>query len=130
MSRVGKTYVALEEDIHISSFVRLPFDSLIKPLTVTICQRKLKDRPDVPVNKLYSVKSVDRGYISTHPRVMITNVVVHVKEKRALPLMNVNNTTKCIKLRKGCVVTVVDKVENTNMINSVKRFTNKQKDSA
>lgn len=39
--RINKTYIRLEEDIHISSILRLTKKTLLKPQTTTICTVKL-----------------------------------------------------------------------------------------
>ena len=40
--RVGKTYVPLEEDIHIASIVRLASTAILKPQTTNICSGHIK----------------------------------------------------------------------------------------
>lgn len=39
--RIGKTYVKLQEDIHISSLVRINKKLMIKPQTAVVCHTKL-----------------------------------------------------------------------------------------
>ena len=51
--RIGKTYVPLVEDIHISSVVRTTKKLILKLQTTNICQCRIRNSPDLPNTELY-----------------------------------------------------------------------------
>lgn len=57
----GKTYVNLEEDIHVASTVRMKNTCLIKPNTAFMCYGKVRENPDLPSGQLYDISEIDRG---------------------------------------------------------------------
>lgn len=57
--RVGdKTYVNLEEDIHVSSVARIKYTTILKPHTATICYGKVRQNPDLPAKVNYQISAV------------------------------------------------------------------------
>ena len=114
--RVGKTYVPLEEDIHIASIVRLGSTAVLKPQITNICSGNIKNISELNETKLYEISSIENGYIGTEPGLMVANTVVKPNKQRKFPIMIVNNTNRTIKLRKGCVVGKAELVYEQNMV--------------
>ena len=115
--RVGNTYVPLEEDIHIASIVRLAAKAVIKPQTAHVSQGKLKQNVGLNNEQLFQIASIENGYISNEPGLMIANSVIKPNITGKFPVLIVNDTNKTIKLRKGCVI---GRAENTSEINVTK----------
>ena len=63
MLRIGKTYVKLEQDIHISSILRLDKKVELKPQTVSICYVKLNKGFRIPNSRLLEVSNMDERCI-------------------------------------------------------------------
>ena len=62
--RVGnKTYVNLEEDIHIACVARTKYTFSLKPQTATICYATVRYNPHIPIGQDYQISSVGRGFI-------------------------------------------------------------------
>jgi len=116
--RVGKTYVRLEEDIHISSIVRLQKKTVLKPNTVTICHVKLNKCFNVGESQLLTLTGTLEGVLSEQPEITIYESLNRVRNPRKVPIMLVNNSQKFINLKRGTVVGKVGCVKE-NEINSV-----------
>ena len=114
--RVGKTYVPLEEDIHIASIVRLASTAVLKPQTINICSGNIKYISELNETKLYEISSIENGFIGTEPGLMVANTVVKPNKQRKFPVMIVNNTNKTVKLKKECVVGKAESVYEQNMV--------------
>jgi len=56
--RIGKTYIYLEEDIHIASILRVAKDTVLNPRTMTICNVKINKGFRVPDSKLLAITCV------------------------------------------------------------------------
>lgn len=114
--RVGKVYTPLEEDIHISSIVRLAKNHIIKPQSVNMCLAKTRNNSDFIPSELLQISAVDSGFISTEPGLMISNAVVKLNKQRKIPILIVNNTNKTYNLRRGCVIGKIEKVKSENVV--------------
>lgn len=57
--RIGKTYVQLEEDIHIASIIRTTHKTLLRPQTATVCQVRLPRTFKIPGSKLLEISAND-----------------------------------------------------------------------
>ena len=113
--RIKNAYVPFEEDAQISSLVRVASDQVLKPQTRIICQGKLRNSADLPP-ALYQVSSIDRGYLSHEPGLMLEDSVMKVNEKRTFPIMIVNETNKTFRLRRGCVIGKAEQVPSESVI--------------
>ena len=80
--RVGKTYVRLEEDIHISSIVRLQKKTVLKPNTVTICHVKLNKCFNVGESQLLTLTGTSEGVLSEQPEITIYESLNRVRNPR------------------------------------------------
>lgn len=104
MLRVGKTYVKLEEDIHISSLVRLDKKVKVKPQTVTVCQVKLNKGFRIPNSRLLEICNLESGCILDEPGLHLQESIGKVKKDQRIPVMIVNNTNRHYTLKRGSVV--------------------------
>ena len=111
----GKHYVNLEEDIHIASTVRMKKTYLIKPQTAMICKGKVRENPDLPVEKNYEVCQIDKGFIVNQPGLQIINTVSTLAKDRSLPILVVNNTNKFIKIHRHGLLAKISGIQNTVM---------------
>ena len=60
-TRIGnKTYVSLEEYIHVSSVARMKYYTVLKPHSATICCAKFQTNLDLPVRVNYQNSAVDK----------------------------------------------------------------------
>ena len=92
--RIGNTQVPLEEDIHISSLVRLRPTTVLKPQTATVCLGKVKDSPEFPVRNLYTITAVETNFIGSEPGLMVSNSVTKFNNGRTIPIMVVITQTE------------------------------------
>ena len=95
---VGNSYVKMEEDIHISSFIRLETKTIIKPQTGKLCWGKLKGNSQLSKTKLCQVLSIQENQL---PGLLIINSIVKVNKKGRCPVFILNTTNKTINLQKG-----------------------------
>lgn len=102
--RIQNRYVDLDEDAHIMSLVRLRQALVLRPQTTAICHGRLSKSFNMDKAPLIRVSSVRRGHIANEPGLMEANVLARACQSHNLPLMIVNNTDKCMRLRRGCVV--------------------------
>ena len=104
MLRIGKTYVKLDDDIHISSILRLNKKVKIEPQTAVICHVKLQKGFQIPDSRLLEVTNLDHGCILDEPGLTIRESVNTVRTPNKVPILIVNETNKCYRLRRGGVV--------------------------
>ena len=109
--RVNQTYVPLQEDIHISSVVRVHSKTKITPQTAVVCRCKVRKSPDLPFNTVYQISPVEIGFLSYEPGLMVTNSIAKVHQNRFIPVMIVNNTNKTFTIRKGCPVAKIEQIQ-------------------
>ena len=100
--KIGNEYIALEEDIHISSIIRLSKGITLKPQHMHTCtaQTKLRNR----CGKEYEVEQLGSGYVSKLCGVSVANAVIKIKRSRKFPLIIMNNTNQTVTLKRGCPV--------------------------
>ena len=123
-----KTYVNLEEDIHIASTVRMKHTCVIKPNTAQICYGKVRENPDLPSGQLYDVMEINRGFIANEPELKVINCVT-LPQNRTLPLLIVNQTNRDFKIyRHGLFANVVP-VHERNIMNTCSVIKNGSTDS-
>lgn len=120
--RIGeKQYVSLEEDIHISSIVRIKNSTILKPQTAKICYGKVRCHPDLKNNVDYEVSFNDRSFMSKEPGLTILNSVSKLAKDRSIPFIVVNNTNKTMRISRHAVVAKIEIITNTDLknVNSV-----------
>ncbi|MCG8049023.1 MAG: reverse transcriptase domain-containing protein, partial [Candidatus Thiodiazotropha endolucinida] len=114
--RVHQTYIPLQEDIHVSSVVRAHNKTKIKPQTAVICRCKVRDSPDLPVNKQYEISPIEIGFLSYEPGLMVSNSVCKLNGNRFIPVLVVNNTNKTFTIRKGCPLAKIEQVQGQTIM--------------
>ncbi|CAC5361822.1 unnamed protein product [Mytilus coruscus] len=81
--RIQKSYVPLEEDIHVASIVRLTVNAVLKPQTINVCPVGLKNNPSFGSTNLLEISPVASGYVSTEPGLMIKEInLVNVNQSQ------------------------------------------------
>lgn len=117
----GKTYVNLEEDIHVASTVRMKRTCVIKPQTARICYGKVRNNPNLPSGQMYEISEIDRGFLTNEPGLKIINTVSSLAKDRSLPVLIVNNTNKFLKIHRHGLLARISEIKETEVthINSV-----------
>ena len=118
MLRIGKTYVKLQEDCNISSILRLNKKTTIKPQSAMICHVKLNQGFQLTDSKTLEVTNIDAGCIQDEPGLRLREAVNTAKTPHKIPVMIVNETNKCYRLRRGSVIGKARPLD-TNEINQV-----------
>ena len=111
--RVGKSYVKMEEDIHISSLIRLKHKTVIKPQTGKLCWGRVKGNIQLLKSKLHQVMSIEN---SNEPGLMTTNSLVKINKHGKCPIFILNNTNKRIVLKKGNTVGKIEPVKECDLV--------------
>ena len=125
----GKTYVNLEEDIHVASTIRMKNTCVIKPNTAQICHGKVRNNPDLPSGQLYDISEIDRGFIAKEPGLKIINSVTKLNKDRTMPLLIVNQTNRHIKLYRHGLLARLSHVNESSIVNTCSVIQNASTDS-
>ncbi len=104
MLRIGKTYVRLEEDIHISSILRLDRKITLKPQSAVVCQVKVRQGFRKQDSKFIEVSNIDPGCILEEPGLTIKESVNNINQHNKTPILLFNQTNKFYTLKRGFVV--------------------------
>jgi hypothetical protein len=104
MLRVGKTYVKLEEDIHISSILRLAKKTVIRPQSTAICHVKIGAGFNIPPSGVVAIGNMDEECIFDEPGLVVQESIHVLKETGKLPIVIVNRTNRHYNLWKGSIV--------------------------
>jgi transposase InsO family protein len=104
MLRVGKTYVKLEEDIHISAVIRMDKKLVIKPQSTAVCYVRMKDEFVIPDSGLIRVSNVDDECIFDDPCLVLQESVHKVKKTGKLPVVIINHSNRHYKFNRGNVI--------------------------
>ena len=126
MLRVGDVYANLEEDIHISSILRLKSKTVLKPQTSNICFVKLKKSFQLSKSRLYEISSVTQGNFCDEPGLMIGNAVVKIGNSNKIPIHIVNSTNKTFKFKRGTAVGRINSVIEENLVSLESEMKNVQ----
>lgn len=104
MMRVGRTYVQLEDDIHISAIIRLKKKTVLKPQTAVVCYGKINKGFRATDSGLLEVCNLESGCILDDPGLVVQDTVGIVKNTNKVPVLLVNYTNKHYKLKRGCAI--------------------------
>ena len=115
--RIGKTYVRLEEDIYVSSLLRLVKKTVLKPQTTTVCMVKLNKGFEVPESGLLEISVLDSGCLSEEPGLTVCKSIAKVTRSRKIPVMVVNETNKWFKLKRGEVMGKGERLKEQDVVN-------------
>ena len=99
--RVGKSYIKLEEDLHISSIARLTTETIIKPQSGKVCLCRVKGNDQVLNYKLHHVIAAEKSTLNQEPRLIVVNSIVKVTKQGKILAFMINNTNKTINLSKA-----------------------------
>ena len=114
--RIGKTYVPLEEDIHIATLVRLNSDLILKPQTSYLCKGKVKGGMPFERSGIYQVTAVKSGFIHAEPGINVLDSISKIHPSGRIPISIVNNTNRTYHIRKGCVVGRIEHVKEECLV--------------
>lgn len=99
--RIGKTYVKLQEDIHISSLVRI--NKKLKPQTAVVCHAKLSSGFQRKYGDIIEIQNIDEC-INDEPGLFIKDSVDRVRKTRKVSILVVNRSNKAYALKRGFVI--------------------------
>ena len=100
----GKTYVNLEEDIHVASTVRM--------------KHKVRNNPDLLPGQSYNVTEINRGFISKEPGLKVINCLTKLSKDRTIPLLVVNETNRHLKIYRHGLIARLSPVNESNIIDT------------
>ena len=89
-------HVNLQEDIHISLVSRIKYTILLKPHSATICYRKIRQNPDIPVKIDYQFSAVGKGFVHREPGLQVVDSVTRLRNDRNIPILVTNYSNKFI----------------------------------
>ena len=92
--RINKTYIPLQEDIHICSILRVDKDILLGPQTMTVNYVKLNQGFQVGDSGLVEVTNLDSDCIRDEPGLHVRESVNKTTRTRKVPVMIVNQTNR------------------------------------
>ena len=106
----NKRYVNLEEDIHVSSVARNKYNTVLKPLSATICYAKVRSNPDLPVRVDYQISAVEKGFTCREPGLEVVDSVSRLGKDRSIPILVTNSTGKFIRIRRHGPIAKVEQL--------------------
>jgi len=104
MLRIRKTYVKLEEDIHVASILRINKKITIKPQTAVVCNVKLSNGFQIPESGLIEINNVDSDCIQDEPGLVVQEAVNQIDRQRKTSVMIVNRTNRSYNIKRGSVI--------------------------
>ena len=100
----GSYYIPFENDVFISSIARLSKTILLKPNTAYLVKAQIKALNPLKKDALYELEKLEKGFISEQPEIQLCESVSNLTNTRFFPVQLVNNSTKHIRLKRGCVL--------------------------
>jgi len=124
--RIDNEYVALEEDKHISSIIRLDRPVVLKPQHIHTCVGKTQSKS---VNRdAYQTEQLTSGYLSNLYGISVASTVVTLNKSQKVPILIMNNTNQTISLKRGCPVAKLHETAKINEISRADKTTYRLKD--
>ena len=114
---IGKSYVKMEEDTHISSLARHTTQTVIRLQTKKFYLFIAKGNKQLLNSKLHQVNPTEDSTISRKPGLLIVNSIVTVSKQGKLSVFLIDNTNKHILLRKESTIGKIEKVKECNFVN-------------
>ena len=96
--RIGKQFVPLDEDIHISILMRLTHRAKLKPQSSIICF--VKTKLNTKDSDSFENSPVEKGFIADEPGIMLINSIPKLTSRNQFPISYYNNTNKTILLHR------------------------------
>ena len=116
--RIGKEYVALEEDIHISSIVGLGQRAELKPQHMHTCMAWTVFRNGGGWK--YVIEQLSSGYASKFNGLSVANAIVRIKKSRKFPLLIMNSISlisiQTVTLKRGWSIARVSEASSITEI--------------
>ena len=113
--RVKKTYVQLQNDIHICSLLRVDRDIVLRPQTMTINYVKLNKGFQIPDSGLVEITNMDSDCIRGEPGLQLRGSVNKAIRNRKMPVMIINQTNRHYRLKRGDVIGRAHILNNTEV---------------
>ena len=110
---VGKSFLPIEQDIHISSLVHVASQVVLRPQSVTCLTAKTKVSG---TKSLYQIVTTDQSSISQDPGLILHERVAEIKGSSKFSLLITNATNKTYKLKRGCVLGRAEPTAQCNLI--------------
>ena len=120
--RVGKFYIKLEVDLHISSIARLTTETIIKPQSGKVCLCRVKGNVKVLNSKLHQVIVVENSTVNQELGLIGVNSIVKVTKQGKFLAFLINNTNKTIKLKEGSDIGKVEPIRKCDFVNICNYF--------
>lgn len=121
--RIGRSTVPLTNAEFIRSLVRLKEDVILPPQSAIITQgicKKIQRTHNEQITG--TVCQIESGFIAREPGLVVTNGLVSMNDHKIIPLTIANYTGKFIKMRKGNVVALFQKINSEHEVATLQQF--------
>ena len=115
--RICKSYVKIEEDIHISSLARLTAHTMIRPQTGKFCLCISKGNEQLLNSKFHQVIPTEDSTINRESGLLKVSSVVKTSKQDKFSVFLITNTNKLIWLRKGSTIGKIKEGKECNLVN-------------
>ena len=115
--RVGKSYIKLEEDLLISSIVRLANKTQIKPQTAKFCMCKVKGNKQALHNRLHQVIPSENSILNQEPGLLAVNSIVKTTKQGKFFVLVINSSNKHITHKEGSKIRMIEPVRECDFVN-------------
>ena len=94
-------------------FGRLMADIIVPPQTAMNCELHAQAKTDLRAGDVVQVTSIDTEFFGKEPGIFLINELGQIYENRKVKAVVVNNTTRQMTMKKGNVVSIVEKSQRT-----------------
>ena len=124
--KVRNSYITMEDDIHIAAVVRSSRTVVMKPHTTVILEVRAKHSPYFQSNQEFEIVPPTKGFIAEEPAIQIEPVFIRFNAGK-FPLLISNKSGKTIRIKRGCVVGLMDDQQKGINSTSCQSFSNPSK---
>ena len=114
--RVGKSYIKMEGDIHVSSITHTVSEIKIAPQMGKMVMCRAKGNPRVFNLRLHQFISTKNSIVSQEPGSVPINSIVRINKSGKFPLFIMSHTNKIIKINEGNAMGKIKDVKQCNFI--------------
>ena len=114
--RVGKSYIKMEEDIHVSSIARAVSEIKTAPHMGKMLMCRAKGNPRVFKLRLHQFISTENSIVSQEPGLVPINSIVRINKSGKYPVFFMNHTNKTINIKKSNAMGKIEDVKQYNFI--------------
>ena len=107
----------MEEDIHITSLARLTAHTVIKLQTGKSCLCIANGNKQLLNFKFLQVIPNEDSTISREPGLLMVKFILKTSKQGKFSMFLINDTNKCIWLRKGGTIAKIEEVKECNFVN-------------